>query len=72
MKLSLFTITLSNNLICSIDDSEAKLMKITNLLPTITTKDFYPQNTVSFDNPYVKCVASRDFVSNIKVQKLKG
>lgn len=43
MKLSLFTITLSNNLICSIDDSGAKLMKITNLLSTITTKDFYPQ-----------------------------
>lgn len=43
MKLALFTTMPSNNLIRSIDDSEAKLMKITTLLSTVTTKDFYPQ-----------------------------
>lgn len=70
MKPAPFTTTLSNNLIRSIDDSGAKLMKITNLLSAVTPRGFFYLQT-SFDNSCVKSVASRDFINRIKFHKLE-
>lgn len=69
MKSALFTTTLSSNLIRSVDDSGAKLMKITNLLSAVTRGFFYLQ--ISFDNSWVKSVASRDFINRIKFRRLE-